>query len=188
MVTEESHNLTVLTFLVISTIGKVCCPVLKCCIIFICNSPFICHTPSVIIDLFGKLTCLPGIIITASCIISPDIYIYEIQISSDQFFQCIKSCLTFTCCKIIDTVQANCLIQPVPAVSETAICIAAYIIILKCFCFRIHFSCIDMNTKLGSILCTLCHQCIHIICSTDSLTDISIVRMCGIMTFICISL
>ena len=188
MVTEESHNLTVLTFLVRSTIGKVCCPVLECCIIFICNSPFICHTPSVIIDLFGKLTCLPGIIITASCIISPDIYIYKIQICSDQLFQCIKSCFTFTGCKIVDTVKSNCLIQPVPAISETAICIAAYIVVLKCFCFRIHLSCIDMNTKLRTVFRTLCHQGIHVICSTDSLTDISIVWMCGIMAFICISL
>ena len=188
MVTEESHNLTVLTFLVRSTIGKVCCPVLECCIIFICNSPFICHTPSVIIDLFRKLTCLPGIIITASCIISPDIYIYEVKVLSYQFFQIVKTFLTIAGSQIVKTVKSNCLIQPVPAISETAICIAAYIVVLKCFCFRIHLSCIDMNTKLRTVFRTLCHQGIHVICSTDSLTDISIVRMCGIMTFICISL
>ena len=187
VVTKESHNLTVLTFLVESTIGKICCPVLECCIILVCYTPLICHTPSVIIDFFGQFTCLPRIIIVTSGIISPDIYIYEVKVLSYQFFQIVKTFLTIAGSQIVNTVKTDCLIQPVPSITEVSVVITTYIVIFESFCFRIHLTCIYMDTKSCTIFCTFGQQCIHILSATNSLSDISIIRMCGIVTFICIT-
>ena len=44
-----------------------------------------------------------------------------------------------------------------------------------------------MDTKSCSVLRTFRHQDIHLICPADSLSDVCIIRMCGVMSLICIS-
>ena len=44
-----------------------------------------------------------------------------------------------------------------------------------------------MDTESCTVFSTLCHQSIHVISTTDTFTDISIIRMCGIVTFICVT-
>ena len=46
---------------------------------------------------------------------------------------------------------------------------------------------IYMDTESCTIFCTFGQPCIHILSATDSLSNISIIRMCGIVTFICIT-
>ena len=161
---------------------------LECRVILVCSTPFVGHTPSVVINLFGQLTVLLGIIIVTSRIISPNIYIDEVKhifsVAAEDLMKFIKARFSFSCGKVIDTVKSDSLIDPVPSITKTSVLITANIIILKRFCFRIHLACIDMDTEFCSVIRAFFKQCLHIFRSADSLSYICVIRMRRVMSFI----
>ena len=135
---------------------------LECRVILVCSTPFVGHTPSVVINLFGQLTGLLGIIIVTSRIISPNIYIDEVKhifsVAAEDLMKFIKARFSFSCGKVIDTVKSDSLIDPVPS--------------------------IDMDTEFCSVIRAFFKQCLHIFRSADSLSYICVIRMRRVMSFI----
>ena len=61
VVSQETHDLTVLTLGGIAAVGQVARPVLEGRIIFISGTPLSGHPPSIVRDHIRQLSCLPGV-------------------------------------------------------------------------------------------------------------------------------
>ena len=187
MIPQETHHLTVFSLGRVSAVCEVCRPVLESRIVLIARPPLRGHPPAVVRDHLGELARLPGVLISAGCQVAPHIHIDKVHIVPDLLLQGIKTLLPLSAAQVVKSVNTNPLVQPVPAIAQGSCIVSPHQILTKSFGLRIHLAGIYMDTKSRPILGSFFHESVHVLRSAQTIADIVIIRMTGIMTFAGIS-
>ena len=188
VVAQEAHHFGVLALGGVAAVGQISCPVLEGGVVLVAGTPFGGHTPAVVVDHLAHLAGFPRIFRTGRSQVAPHIEVDEVHVVADFLAEVSETAYTRTGCQIVDTVDADTLIKPVPAVAQAACRVAAHHVLAEGLGFRIHFGGVDVHTEASAILGALFHHGVHVVGAAETLADIAVVRVAGVVAFIAVAL
>ena len=157
-------------------------------VVLVAGTPFGGHTPAVLVDHLAHLAGFPRIFRTGRSQVAPHIEVDEVHVVADFLAEVSETAYTRTGCQIVDAVDADTLIKPVPAVAQAACRVAAHHVLAEGLGFRIHFGGVDVHTEASAILGALFHHGVHVVGAAETLADIAVVRVAGVVAFIAVAL
>ncbi|SCJ75415.1 Uncharacterised protein [uncultured Flavonifractor sp.] len=186
-VEHEAHDLAVeLALLVVAAVGKVGDPVLEGGIPLVGIAPLMDNPPLVAGDLVGELAGLPGVL-GAGGVVAPHVHVDVVQVVPNQLIELVETLVPVAGGQVIDAVDANALIQPVPAVAEQ-LAVALDHILAEGVRLRIELAGVDVDTELSAVLVALDQHGEHVLHAADALADVVVVGMAGVVALIGVAL
>ena len=187
VVAQEAHDLRILALHAGTTVGKVGGPVLEGCVILVAGTPFGGHTPAVLIDHLAHLAGFPRVL-GAGGVVAPHVEVDEVHVVADLALEVSEAGLAHAGGEIVDAVDADALIQPVPAVAQAATGVATHHVLAEGPGFRVHFGRVDVHAEAGAVLGALLHQGVHVRGAAGAGVDVAVVRMAGVVAFVAVAL
>ena len=187
VVAQEAHDLRILALHGGTTVGKVGGPVLEGCVILVAGAPFGGHTPAVLVDHLAHLAGFPRVL-GAGGVVAPHVEVDEVHVVADLALEVSEAGLAHAGGEIVDAVDADALIQPVPAVAQAATGVATHHVLAEGLGFRVHFGRVDVHAEAGAVLGALLHQGVHVRGAAGAGVDVAVVRMAGVVAFVAVAL
>ena len=186
-VEHEAHDLAVeLALLVVAAVGKVGDPVLEGGIPLVGIAPLVDNPPLVAGDLVGELAGLPGVL-GAGGVVAPHVHVDVVQVVPNQLIELVEAGIPVAGGQVIDAVDADALVQPVPAVAEQ-LAVTLDHILAEGVRLGIELAGVDVDTELGTVLVALGQHGVHVHRAADTLADVVVVGVAGVVALIGVAL
>ena len=187
VVADEAGDGAVVALGGVAAVGQVGGPVLEGGVVLVAGAPFGGHTPAVAGDLVAQTAGSPAVF-QGTGQVAPNVHIDPAQVLAHLLLQSVEAGFPAAADQVKQAVDADALIQPVPAVAQSAAGVAAHQQLVKGLGLGVHLAGVDVDAEGSAQLGALGEQLVHVLGAAQTGADVGIVGMAGVMALVGVAL